>query len=123
MSDIKELLLNSELRERPSLKTKEVEIEGVGLITVRAITRAEGDKTTRPFKGKEPTPTMVEIRTVQLGLVEPQMTIDEVTQWAEIASFGEFQKATRAILELSGMRQSEDEEDDPVKQAFKSSGE
>lgn len=119
MSDIKEMLLNSELRDQPALKTEEVEIPGVGILTIRAITRAEGGRTTRPWKGKEPTPTQVEIRTVQCGLVEPQMTVEEVERWASTASFGEIQKVTRAILRLSGMT-SDGEEEDPVKVAYKS---
>jgi hypothetical protein len=116
----KELLLNPEKRDIPALQTKEVEIKGLGFVVVRSLTRAEGFKANRPDKrGRKATPEIVEYRMVQMAMVDPELTYAEVEQWASISVASEIQKVVKAVSELSGWG-DEEEEEDPVKTAYKS---
>lgn len=96
----KELLFSS------ALDDAEVEISR-GKVRVRGLSRAEIHGMNR---GKDPNPTLVEQRTVQLGLVDPELTLDEVQRWYTVAPAGDIQKIVNAVLDLSGMTDGADKE-------------
>lgn len=99
----------SRLLER-HLPTGTVELEGIGTITVRALSRREAQEMhDAPEKERE-------IRGIALGMVDPKLTVEEVTLWSENGTVDELLTVTRKILELSGMTE------DTVKKHYKSDG-
>lgn len=89
--NIKDKLLTRRLDE------DDVKIPGVGTVRVRGLSRAEVLKIQR--LGKKD----AEAHTMALGLVDPQMTFEEVQQWAAASPAGEMEPVSRRIAELSGI--------------------
>jgi len=81
---------------------EEVEIEGVGTVKVRPLTRAEALE----LQGREMGVAEMERCLVSLALVEPKLTEDEVATWQENSPAGELQPVAAAIVRLSGMEQT-----------------
>jgi hypothetical protein len=93
------------------LPGEDVEIPGVGVVRVRALTRAEG-----LTLGSIKQPDVVERKTLHYGLVSPALSEAQVGEWQRKASFGELNKLTDKIMELSGLGE------DSAKAAYKSDG-
>ena len=82
-----------------------------GTVRVRALTRKEMEMVMTRKNGKEPNGLDVEVRMVQMGMVEPELDIDQVRHWASVETPGEFQKVTKAIMALSKMPDDEEMEE------------
>lgn len=78
-----------------------VELEGVGTVRVRGLTRGEVHVLNKTTNG----PETFERRFISLGMLEPQMTEDEVRQWQQVSPAGEIQRVSNKIEELSGLRE------------------
>lgn len=87
----KELLLKSRLPEA------EVDIPGVGTVRVRGLSRAE-------VLGMKDLPNgEAEQRMVSAGLIDPELTADEVAEWQHVALVGEIDVIVTKIMDLSGL--------------------
>lgn len=92
MSGLKEKLLSRRIEE------DDVEIEGIGTVRVRGLTRGEVFMTQQ---GKD-TETM-ERKIVALGMVDPPMNEDDVKTWQRNSPAGELEPVVDKIRELSGL--------------------
>ncbi len=95
MSVAKEALLARQLPREA------IEIEGVGTVVVRALSRAE--VMALNAARKDGAPADLERRMIQAALVEPQLTLDEVETWYQNSPAGELSVVSDAITRLSGM--------------------
>jgi hypothetical protein len=77
----------------------DVEIEGVGVVQVRPLSRAEA----LAIQGVEMAPAEMERRLLAAAMVAPKLTEDEVGVWQENSPAGELDPVGEAILRLSGM--------------------
>ncbi|MFJ8687196.1 hypothetical protein [Micromonospora wenchangensis] len=79
-----------------------VEIEGLGEVAVRGVTRYE---LLAAGKGvnEEKVPDLIERRMLVAGMVDPQLTMDEAEAWQKSASAGEIGKVLHKIRELSAL--------------------
>lgn len=90
---------------KPRVPEGEVEVEGIGTVRVRGLSRGEvfivqkttGDDT-----------AAMERRIVSLGMVDPEMTEDDVRQWQQSSPAGELDAVADKINELSGLSQGAD---------------
>lgn len=82
---------------KPRLGEEEIEIEGVGVVRIRALTRGEVLRLT-PQKM-----AMRERMMLTWGMVDPRMTEDEVAAWSKASPAGELERVTIAIARLSGL--------------------
>lgn len=89
----KETFLKTRLPERT------VDVDGVGEVRVRGLSRAEGAR----LKDFVDDPEAGEVFVLAAGLVDPALTADEVRLWQAAATAGEVEAVTTAILELSGL--------------------
>lgn len=80
------------------LATDTVPVPGLGEVTVRGLTRAEVNHI-----GKGADPLETERRALALGMVEPELTEDEVGVWQDNAPAMEIQPVLQRINELSGL--------------------
>lgn len=89
--------------------TREVELPGLGTVTVRGLQRGEVReirlKATKAGKVDE---KLMEQLSMQAGLVEPRLTLAEVKRWDNDAPAGETVLVLEAIAEMSGMSQGAD---------------
>lgn len=88
-----------------------VDIEGVGSVRVRALTRGEVYKV-QQLKGRGD----AERRILAWGLLDPELTENEVRQWQDNSPAGEMEPVADKIRELSGLNQDAD------KESYKSAG-
>lgn len=95
----KELLFKAQVNEA------EVDLNA-GTVRVRGLTRGE----MHAMQAHKADPTLVEQRTVKAGLVDPQLSLEEVKRWYETGLAGDVQKVVDAILGLSGMTPGSDKE-------------
>jgi hypothetical protein len=77
--------------------TRDVELPGVGTVTVRGLTRTEVKAC------KDEDGNTAENKLIAKGLVDPELSEDEVAQWLEGAPAGEYVAVMTAISELSGL--------------------
>jgi hypothetical protein len=84
----------------PRLDQGEVEIPGVGTVTVRALSRFEMLSVERlQSKG-----TLVYERAVlALGMIDPALTEDEIAQWQKVSPAAEINVVAARINQLSGI--------------------
>jgi len=94
------MTVDKELLFKPRLPEADVEVEGIGTVRVRALSRAEAMELQ---KLESSGMVMVERRMLALALVDPTLTEGEVRQWQEAAPPGELEPVTDKISELSGM--------------------
>jgi hypothetical protein len=75
-----------------------VDIEGVGRLYLRPLTRREAlalnDVATLEEKDN---------LLLHYGIAEPKMTVEEIAAWAEVATAGEISAVSEAIATISGM--------------------
>lgn len=96
----KEALLNRRRTDR----TEEVDL-GEGTVTVRGLIRAEITRA-RAIAGKASKENQVAImdnHMIAAGLVDPEMTVEEVAAWLEQAPAGDAVAVLGTIQELSGL--------------------
>lgn len=106
----KEALLSYREATDSGFPEDDVEIPGLGTVRVRGLSRHEVIHV-QAANGKGV--AAVERLTVSLGLIDPQMTEDEVRQWQKVSGAMELDPVTRAIARLSGLAPGAD------KQAYK----
>lgn len=80
-------------------ETAEVEVEGVGTFTVRALSRAE----VLAFKRDGMTLAEVEALMLSMALVDPELTVNEATTWQQNATATEVGAVVDVITKLSGL--------------------
>lgn len=79
--------------------TQDVEIPGVGTVTIRALTRGEAIR----IQGDEMLAEEAECKLLALAMVDPVMTEDEIQEWQDTSPAGQMQPVIKAILAASGM--------------------
>ena len=79
----------------------DVELEGVGTVQVRPLSRAEA----HAVRGTEMTEQEVEVRLLAAAMVSPKLTEDEVKVWQANSPAGELHPVCQTILRISGMEQ------------------
>lgn len=84
---------------RQKFGTEEVEIPGVGTVTIRALTRGEAIR----IQGDEMIAEVAECKLLSLAMVDPVMTEEEVQEWQDTSPAGQMQPVIKAILAASGM--------------------
>lgn len=95
MSDVKAKLLASR-----GLGTKKVEVDGVGEVEVRGLTRAEALR----IQSADLDAGQMECELLAAAMVDPALTVEEVAEWQKVAPVGELEPISSAIQELSGMK-------------------
>lgn len=78
---------------------EDVEIPGVGVVTIRALTRGEAIR----IQGDEMLAEVMECKLLAMAMVDPKMTEEEVKEWQDTSPAGQMQPVVKAILVLSGM--------------------
>lgn len=110
MSDIKARLLANRVQDN----TGTVEIEGVGTVTVRGLTRYEfamlGKRYPEPCAEQEQA-------TLALTMIDPEMTEDDIAAWQKASPATEINKVATEVNRLSGIGRGAE------KEAYKSPGE
>lgn len=96
----------------------DVELEGIGTIRVRALTRAEMQK----LNADKPNVNgqAVEMKMLVFGMVDPVIDIDDAKTMAETMGTADWKKLTSAIGRLSGMDVKEDDQANLNKEIYKS---
>lgn len=87
---------------KPRLAERSVEIEGVGTIRVRALSRAESARLVE-YKTD---PDAGERYVLALGVVDPVLSEDDVSAWLAAADGGEILPVLDAIFDLSGLKEA-----------------
>jgi hypothetical protein len=82
-----------------NLPEEDVQVEGVGTVRVRALTRAEVMRVT----GAEMAKAKLDRYVLSRGLVAPALTEDEVGMWQRAGVAGRLEEVSRAIMRLSGL--------------------
>ena len=79
---------------------EDVEIDGVGTVQVRPLSRAEA----LALQDRELDAAEMERYLVALAMVAPALSEDEVGQWQANSPAGELEPVADAILRISGMK-------------------
>ena len=98
--------MSDDLRERllkPRIGESTVDIDGIGAVRVRGLSRGEVFMT-QQAKGTE----AMERKIVALGMVDPPMNEDDVKTWQRNSPAGELEQVVDKIRELSGLGQGAD---------------
>lgn len=95
------------LADRVTANTGTVEIEGVGPVTVRGLTRFEFAMLNKrhPEVGQQQ-----EAETIAICMVDPPLTVADVEQWQKSAPAMELNTVAAKINELSGIAKGADKE-------------
>lgn len=81
-----------------------VELDGIGTVRVRGLSRGEVFAAQKTAKDTE----SQECRYLALGMVDPELTEDEVRQWQASSPAGELEAVVEKIKELSGLGKAAD---------------
>lgn len=90
--------MDKELLFKQRLNEITLDVDGIGTIRIRALTRREA----LDFKGEHDAGEL-EVKMLSLALVDPVLTEDEVRRWQDVAPVGELQVIVDQVIELSGM--------------------
>lgn len=91
----------SALTSQAAMPQEDVELEGLGTVVVRGLSRYE---TLLATKGIDETDTLrIEQRMVAMGMVEPVMSEKDVAAWQKASPLGQMKPITSAINRLSGI--------------------
>lgn len=93
------------------LPHEEIAIEGVGVVTIRGLSRME---LLLCGKHSDEGPLIMERHMLAYAMVDPALTLEEVAKWQEISAAGEIGPIVTRINVLSGISQ------DSAKEAYKS---
>lgn len=94
----------------PRLAQAEVEIPGVGTVTVRGLSRFE---MVGVQKLQEKGVLVHERAILAMGMVDPAMTEDDVAQWQKASPAAEINEVAKKINELSGIGKAAAKSDVP----------
>jgi len=94
---------------KPRLEEDDVEIPDVGTVRVRGLSRYELMVSQRVSQNKGGTVVM-EQHMLHFGMVDPMLTIEDVSLWQKASPAGEIEPVARRISELSGLREGSDKE-------------
>lgn len=104
------MTVDKELLFKARLPEADVEIEGIGTVRVRGLSRAEALSIQKVAgSGTD----ILERKMLALAMVSPRMTEGEVREWQEAAPAGELEPVTVKVQELSGINE------DSAKAAYK----
>lgn len=88
------------LADRVGLNTEDIEIEGVGTITVRGLSRFELLVAQKKHEGD----TLKQERCVlSIAVLDPVLTEDDVASWQRTSPPMEIERVARAVNRLSGI--------------------
>lgn len=90
------------LTSQRALKTEEISLEGIGTIKVRALTRAESHEVSDAKTEVDKEKTIL-----RWGMVDPEMSYQDVDNWMAAAPADQLQLVTLTISHLSGMLDGE----------------
>lgn len=107
----KDKLISPRHTTTSGLPEDDVDIEGVGTVRVRGLSRGETFKV-QQIKGTD----AAEQRILAWGLLDPELTENEVRQWQDNSPAGEMEPVANKIRELSGLNKGAD------KESYKSAG-
>jgi hypothetical protein len=91
----------ADLLKKSSAGPEEVEVPGVGTVTIRPLTRAEA----LSMQDIEMRADVMEQKLLALAMVEPSLTEDEVAEWQANSPAGLMHDVMLRIIEISGMQQ------------------
>jgi hypothetical protein len=97
--------MDKDLLFKPRLTEEEMELPGLGVIRVRALSQHEAHLVEQT-KGTEARERVI----LRCGMVEPVLTESEVGQWQKAAPAGEVTRVALKVAELSGMLDGADKE-------------
>jgi hypothetical protein len=92
------------------LPTGEVELEGIGSVLVRGLSRFE---MTAVF-GLEDDRQKQDTAAIAYAMVDPEMTVEEVIAWRKAGANAEIEEVARKINELSGIGKDAAKSDVPA---------
>lgn len=93
------------LADRVTLNTEEYEIEGVGAVTVRGLSRFEF----LVAQKKYPDDMLKQERyTLSMALVDPEMTEDDIAAWQKASGPMEMNEVANVVNRLSGIGKGAD---------------
>lgn len=84
------------------LAREDVEIDRVGTVTVRGLSRAEVLLINKSMSGT-PDPVVIERKFLAAAMVTPPITEDDAKRWQEAASVQEIQDVVEVVNRLSGI--------------------
>lgn len=91
-------MIDKDLLFKARLPERDVDIDGVGTVRVRGLSRPEGFEV-KQVKGERE----IEVAILARALVDPPLTDSDVRAWQEAATAGELEPIVAAVLELSGL--------------------
>lgn len=97
--------MDKDLLFKPRLTEEEMELPGLGVIRVRALSQHEAHLVEQT-KGTEARERVI----LRHGMVDPALTEAEVGRWQKAASAGEVTRVALKVAELSGMLDGADKE-------------
>lgn len=95
--------MDKELLFRSRLPEEDFDLEGVGTIRIRGLSRAEALR----LQNAGSIATQ-EAQMLSWGVVDPVLTVAEVNRWLDASPAGELEALSLRIGELSGMSQGAD---------------
>lgn len=99
------------LAKRAGVKTEDVEIPGVGKVTVRGLTRKEMLLASQKYPDDD---IAKERFNLSIAMVNPRMTMDDVNTWQENSEPNEINTVAMKINELSGIGKGAAKSDVPA---------
>lgn len=81
-------------------KVEDVELEGLGTVTVRGLTRKE----VLDIQDQMDDPAEADARSLSLVFVDPKLTIEQARQLQTVVSAGSLEPLNEAVARLSGMK-------------------
>lgn len=95
------MTVDKEALFKPRLPEADVEVEGLGTVRVRGLSRAEAMKV-QNLSGT----AAIERAMLSMAMVAPKLSEGEVRQWQEASIAGEIEPVTNKVAELSGMTET-----------------
>lgn len=89
------------LLAKTSVGPEEMEVPGVGTVSIRPLTRAEA----LGMQDIDMRADLMEQKLLALAMVDPQLTEDEVAEWQANSPAGLMHDVVLRIIEISGMHQ------------------
>lgn len=114
MSDVTAKVVTKEDLLKVRFGIEDFHLDGVGTVKIRSVSR----ELVMSLNSQDPpvTPIDRERQIVSAALVEPKLSVEDVTAWQASSPAGEIEPLTRAIMKLSGLGK------DAAKAAVKSPG-
>jgi hypothetical protein len=97
--------MDKELLLRPRFKRETIEIEGVGTITVQALSREQLLSVGTDLSALE-----TEQRALAAAMVDPPMTVEDIAAWQAASPAEEMSEVIDVVYRLSGIARGQDKE-------------